>query len=174
MKLDFGGTAVRAFVLLSLIVWLGGEIFFGAVLAPVAFRTLPSAHLAGGVVRSALAVLHRIGLGCGAVLLLLQGFQLAVRSGRERRLVAARWGLVLGMMVLTAVSDIGVIGPMERDRLLAGGDITSLPRDSVVRTDFDGRHAWSTRIEGLVVVLGLGVVGLLAVEGSRERAAVQG
>ena len=170
----FGGTALRSLVLLALIVWLGGEIFFGAVLAPVAFWTLPTAHLAGGMVRAALVVLHRIGLGCGAVLLLLEGLEFVSRAGRERRLAAFRWGLVLGMMVLTAVSDVGVIRPMERDRLQAGGDITSLPRESALRVDFDRRHAWSTRIEGLVVVLGLGVVGLLAVEGPRERGTVEG
>ena len=42
-------TTLRAIKLLMLVIWLGGLIFFGAVLAPVAFTRLPSTHMAGMV-----------------------------------------------------------------------------------------------------------------------------
>jgi len=41
---------LRYLMLLSLIVWIGGLIFFAFVLAPTAFHVLPSTQLAGNVV----------------------------------------------------------------------------------------------------------------------------
>jgi uncharacterized membrane protein len=41
---------LRYLMLLSLIVWLGGLIFFSFVVAPTVFSVLPTRHLAGNVV----------------------------------------------------------------------------------------------------------------------------
>ncbi|HEX5434805.1 MAG TPA: DUF4149 domain-containing protein, partial [Candidatus Angelobacter sp.] len=43
-------TWLRALMLLCLVVWLGGIIFFGFVLAPAVFAVLPTHELAGNVV----------------------------------------------------------------------------------------------------------------------------
>ena len=40
---------LRFLMLLSLVVWIGGLIFFAFVLAPTAFQVLPSTHIAGNV-----------------------------------------------------------------------------------------------------------------------------
>jgi len=53
---------------LALTLWLGGILFFGAVLAPTAFRVLPTIHDAGLVVGASLASLHHIGLICAALI----------------------------------------------------------------------------------------------------------
>jgi uncharacterized membrane protein len=59
---------VRFLMLLSLIVWIGGIIFF-SVLAPVSFSVLPTRHLAGAIVGSMLSKLHWIAVGAGLVFL---------------------------------------------------------------------------------------------------------
>ena len=64
---------LRFLMLLSLIVWIGGLIFFAFVLAPTAFTipaVLPNTHLAGNVVGRALGKLHWIGLISGVVFLI--------------------------------------------------------------------------------------------------------
>ena len=55
-------------MLLALIVWVGGLIFF-PVLAGTAFSVLPSPHLAGLVVRRSLIILHWMGIVSGIVFL---------------------------------------------------------------------------------------------------------
>jgi uncharacterized membrane protein len=60
---------LRALMLLALIVWIGGIIFFAFVLAPTVFTVLPTHELAGNVVNPSLRSLHRIGLISGALFL---------------------------------------------------------------------------------------------------------
>ena len=45
-------------MLLSLVVWIGGLIFFAFVLAPTVFAVLPTRQLAGNVVNRSLGILH--------------------------------------------------------------------------------------------------------------------
>ena len=52
---------LRYLMLLSLVVWLGGLIFFSFVLAPTVFTVLPTRHLAGNVVSRSLTALHWMG-----------------------------------------------------------------------------------------------------------------
>ena len=52
---------LRFLMILSLAVWIGGLMFF-AVTAQTAFSVLPSRHLAGSVVASALGKLHWMAL----------------------------------------------------------------------------------------------------------------
>ena len=55
-------------MLLSLIVWIGGLIFF-PVVAQSAFSILPTRHLAGLVVGRSLGILHWMGMISGVVFL---------------------------------------------------------------------------------------------------------
>jgi hypothetical protein len=43
---------------------------------------------------------------------------------------------------------------------VAAGEIALLPATSPIRMEFDSLHAWSTRIEGAVLLLGLVVLYL--------------
>ena len=62
-------TFLRFLMLLSLVVWIGGLIFFAFVVAPTVFHPgiLPTRQLAGNVVNRSLGILHGIGLVCGIV-----------------------------------------------------------------------------------------------------------
>ena len=157
--------AARVLRLLAFAVWMGGIVFFGAVLAPTAVRTIgltaPFAELIG----RSLLLLHSIGLWCGVAIFVA----LRMLGARAYRL-SAQAALVLLMIVLTFVSSRLLILPMEQDRALAGGNINILIAGSPLRDDFNARHAWSTRVEGLILFAGLGLAVLIGMEaGLRER-----
>jgi hypothetical protein len=53
---------------------------------------------------------------------------------------------------------------MEVDRALAGGEVETAPSDNAGRMDFERLHTLSERLEGLVLLCGLGVVFVLSRE----------
>ena len=144
-------------MLLSLAVWLGALIFF-PVVAQISFTTLPSAHLAGLVVRGSLLKLHWMGLGCGVVFLACSLLYNRVLLGRTRALALSHI-LVVGMLAPTALSQFRIIPQMEALRVTAG-EINALAASDPLRMQFDSLHAWSTRVEGTVLVLGMVVLYL--------------
>src|SRR5258708_7571555 len=94
-------TFARFLQFLSLVVWIGGIIFFSFVEAPSLFKLLPTVALAGNVVGRSLATLHYMGLVCGAVFL---GASFLRRSPVQKPMRV----LVLLMMFLTGLSQFGV------------------------------------------------------------------
>jgi hypothetical protein len=142
-------------MLLSLAVWLGALIFF-PVVAQTSFTTLPSAHLAGLVVRGSLLKLHWMGFACGLVFLASSLLYNQILLGRARAFSFSHLLIVL-MLGLTALSQFRIIPQMETLRL-AAGEINALTPSDPVRMRFDSLHVWSTRIEGTVLVLGLMVL----------------
>jgi len=62
--------------------------------------------------------------------------------------------LVLTMLALTAISQFHIIPRMDTLRATTG-EMASLAADNPIRQQFDSLHAWSTRFEGTVLVLGL-------------------
>src|SRR5271167_1007475 len=100
---------VRFFMLLSLVVWVGGIAFFAFVLAPTVFHPgiLPSRQLAGQVVSHCLGILHWMGICCGAVFLVTSVIESQVVSGVPA-LLSARNLLVCAMIVLTLVSMFAI------------------------------------------------------------------
>ena len=155
-------TVIRTLLLLSLIVWLGAEIFFPVVAAVTFGQLAPDTHAAGQIVGALLRILHGMGMVCGVVLLALLALAPAWGIFKSRS-VLAPMVLALIMLALTAYSQYGIIPAMERDRLQAsGGVIDSLPVDSPARIDFNALHRRSTNVEGGVVLLGLAVIALVA------------
>ena len=142
---------LRAGMLLSLIVWIGGIIFFALVLAPTLFTVL-SPELAGNVVSPSLTKLHWIGLVAGAVFL---ACSLAYNRTKyaQLRLFSATHVLLVLMLLLTALSQF-VITPRLRE--LRSGPAGLESPD--IRADFDRLHAWSARTESGVLLMGLIVV----------------
>ncbi len=152
-------TFARTLRSLALVFWVGGILFFGAVLAPLAFRILGKSPEFGTLIGACLLMLHSAGLWCGVAIIV------AVRLlGRHARWTYVQLGLVIGMMLLTFVSNRFIVGPMEHERALAGGQIEALMPGSPLRADFEARHKWSTTVEGAVLLLGLGLVVIAASE----------
>jgi uncharacterized membrane protein len=154
---------LRFLMLLSLVVWVGGIIFFAFVLAPTAFNipaVLPNTHLAGNIVGRALGKLHWVATGCGVVFLISSLFYSSVTQG-SARVFAARNVLIVMMLLLTMISQFGIIPRMDALRAQVS-DFSAVPADSPVRVQFDALHVWSTRVESVVLLLGLVVVYLTA------------
>jgi hypothetical protein len=150
---------LRFLMLLSLIVWVGGLMFF-PVVAQTAFSVLPARHLAGAVVGRSLGILHWMGLFSGVVFL---GSSLLYSrlSGGEFHIFSSRNMLVCLMLGLTLVSQFSIIPRMDALRS-SMGEIDSVPADNTARVQFEALHAWSTRVEGGVLLLGLVVAYLAA------------
>jgi hypothetical protein len=142
-------------MLLALIVWVGGLIFF-PVLAGTAFSVLPSPHLAGLVVRRSLIILHWMGIVSGIVFLVT-----STLYARAISVFSARHLLVLLMLALTCISQFGIIPRMDRLRE-ALGDVASAAINNPLRMQFDAMHVWSTRVEVVILLIGLVVTYLTA------------
>lgn len=147
-------------MLLSLVLWIGGLIFFAFVLAPTAFKVLPTTHLAGNVVGASLGALHWIGIIAGVVYLISSMIYSYVTNGTAH-VFAFRHILLCLMLALTLVSQFGIIPRMDVLRASLG-EVSAVPVDNPQRMQFDALHVWSTRVEGAVLLLGLVVVYLTA------------
>ena len=158
--------------LLAIVVWLGGLLFFAAVLAPTAFSAavIERTHslvVSGMIVGAALRKLHAIGLVCGAVLLVAIGAEWLAKL-RGSRLVVPQVAAVLVMMGLTAYSQFSIVARMEADRR-AVGEIEDVPRGNAYRADFDRLHSRSVQLESGVMVVGMGLLVLVCLEGWDRR-----
>ncbi|MBV8208331.1 MAG: DUF4149 domain-containing protein [Acidobacteria bacterium] len=148
---------LRFLMLLALVVWVGGLVFFSFVEAPALFRLVP-AHLAGLVVARSLTALHWMGMAAGAVFLASAAF--ASRG-------ISKPALVVAMIALTAILQFGIMRRMEALRAaVPNGDISALAIQDPARQQFDRLHGYSTWFEGGVLLLGLITILLVA----RDRA----
>ena len=146
-------------MLLSLIVWIGGLIFF-PVLAQTAFSVLPTRQLAGAMVGRSLGILHWMGM-VSAIVFLASSLLLSRFSTGEAHLFAPRNVLICLMLLLTLISQFGIIPRMDAIRASIG-EIDATPPDLAAHVQFDALHHWSTRIESGVILLGLIVAYLTA------------
>jgi uncharacterized membrane protein len=151
---------LRFLMLLSLVGWIGGLIFFAFVLAPTAFSVLPTTHLAGNVVGRTLNKLHWIAIFSGIVFLISSLLYSRLVDGTSH-IFAARNILLCLMLALTLISQFGIIPRMDTLRA-SFGEVSAAPIDSPDRVRFDALHVWSTRVESAVLLLGLIVVYLTA------------
>lgn len=159
-------TILRFLILLSLAIWLGALIFF-PVVAQTSFTVLPSTHLAGLVVRNSLIALHWVGLFAGIIFLACSLIYNRFALGRFR-VFSASHILVVIMLALTAISQFKIIPRMDVLQITAG-EISALPASNPMRAQFDSLHAWSTRIEMTVLLLGLIVLYSVARRFSTSR-----
>lgn len=150
-------SVARFLIMLALVVWVGGIIFFSAVVAPALFTMLPKPELAAGVVGVSLTALHLIGIACGALVLVLT---FLIRVAKVK---AARTLLAL-MIVLTAISQFVVMPQMQHIRNLVGGSIEALPAKDAGRAEFNRLHQFSVTLEAATLVAGLVVIGFVSRE----------
>jgi hypothetical protein len=151
-------TLFHSLVYLALGVWLGALVFFGAVLAPLAFSELPplfpnpasGLHAAGTIVGGSLVRLHWIGLVCGLIFLVV-----LVVARKHYRSILPQAVLVVLMMVLTAYSQFSIIPRMDTARDSIGGNVNAVAENNPGRVIFDRLHQTSVHVEALVLLLGV-------------------
>ena len=139
---------MRFLMLLSLVVWVGGIIFFAFVVAPALFSILPTRQLAGNVVTRCLGAMHWMGVGCGVMFLACSIVQ------APARIASLRNGAIVGMLALTLISQVVLGGKMQRLRAEMG-EIDTVAVTDARRVEFNALHQWSTRLEVIVLLLGL-------------------
>jgi hypothetical protein len=159
---------LRLMQLLAMVVWAGGLIFFAFVLAPTAFHTLPTIHLAGAVVGASLKAFDLVALVCGAIFLLVTALMFLKAPMRIRGRYEMEF-LLAGVMVLaTAYIHWNVIPRMDADMAQAGGDTSKVEATNPAKIEFDKLHVMSERVEGGVMLLSIAVLFLM----SREQFAI--
>ena len=153
---------LRFLMLMSLVAWIGGLIFFAFVLAPTVFApgVLPNTHLAGNIVGRSLGKLHWIAILSGIIFLASSLIYSRITEGTSH-IFAARHLLICLMLGLTLVSQFWIIPRMDTLRAQVS-DFTQVAADNPARAEFDALHAWSTRVEGAVLLLGLVAVYMTA------------
>jgi uncharacterized protein DUF4149 len=159
---------LRAIRLLTIVIWVGGLIFFAFVEAQVAFHIMGTAPPFGALIAGSIGALNQMGQICG-LLFALSTLVLCSRAGTTgRKLLLAQALLVFLMMAATAVVQLRIVPAMERDRIAAGGEIDSAPPDNPARSDFNSMHTLSEEVEGTVLLLGLATVILMASESAGD------
>ena len=153
---------IRFLMLLSLVVWVGGLIFFAFVLAPTVFHPgiLPARQFAGNVVNRSLGIMHWMGLVCGVIFAAASMIDARVVDGAAHPF-ALRNLLIYAMILLTLIAMFGIASRMAvlRNEM---GFIDNVPPDDARRVEFNRLHVWSTRVEGAVLLLGLVLVYVTA------------
>jgi hypothetical protein len=164
-------TLFHSLVYLVLGLWLGALVFFGAVLAPIAFSQLPplfatpaaGIHAAGMIVGGSLVRLHWIGLFCGLIFLVV-----SVVARAHYRTIIPQAVLVLVMLLLTAYSQFSIIPRMDTARESVGGNVEAVAANNPGRQIFDRLHQRSVHVEGLVLLCGVGALVATAHWSRRE------
>ncbi len=153
---------LRFLMLLSLVVWIGGLIFFAFVMAPTLFNPsiLPTRQLAGNVVSRTLGILHWMAICCGLVFVTTSMIDSRLVNGVAEPF-AMRHLLVYLMILLTLVGMFGIATRMQALKTQMG-TIDDVPHDDARRVEFNRLHVWSTRVEGSVLFLGLALLFLTA------------
>ena len=152
---------LRTICLLTMVVWVGGLIFFAFILAPTAFHVIGLTPEFGRLIAGTLAILHPVGQVCGVVFLAATIATWYRAEARSRKIYVAQMWLALFMMAATAYVQLNIISAMEKDRTAAGGSIEAAPPENPAKLDFDRLHALSEKVEGTVLFLGLGVILLM-------------
>lgn len=161
-------TFIRSLILFALVLWIGGVLFFAAVVAPVAFgpvlRSIPDPatgfHIAGTFVRISLFRLHAIGMACGFLLILLTIFEKATLS--TRRSIKPHLVLLAVMLAFTAISQFAILPRMEVLRTQPAAAIDNPAVTTPAREKFNRLHRLSTQLESGVLLCGLALIVLYA------------
>lgn len=142
--------AVRYLYVLALVVWLGGMLILGALVAPATFDVLQAQEpvsgraLAGAVFGTTLARFHYVAYATGALLLLTLA---AMRIlGPRPAAFGVRAAIVLTMLGVALYSGTIVLQRIDTVQQDAGGLVSSLPATDARRIEFDQLHQLSIRL----------------------------
>jgi uncharacterized membrane protein len=161
--------ALRYVYVLALVVWLGGMVILGALVAPTTFEVLQSREpavgraIAGDVFGVTIARFHYVAYAAGALLL---ATLVAMRLlGPRPAAFAARTVIVTAMLAAALYSGLIVFRRIDVVQQETGGLASRLPSGDARRVRFDELHQLSTRLMVLNIV---GALVLLYWE-ARER-----
>ena len=155
-----GMLAVRYLALAALVVWLGGMVVLGVIVAPTTFRVLQDADPGGGrVIAGALfgELLSRFDLlayTCGGVVLV--ALFVMKFLGPPPAAFVVRAAIVAAMLAIAVYSGVSVSREIARIQAAVATPVHELPAADPRRVRFDALHRTSTTL--MTVNMGLGLV----------------
>ncbi len=151
--------AVRYLSLTALVVWLGGMVVLGVLVAPSTFRVLQAQDpvagriLAGALFGDILRQFHFLAYACGAIMLVCLLVMKLV--GPSLRGFPQRLAIVLVMLALAVYSGVPVTNEIVHVQSQVQGPMKDLPQTDPRRARFDRLHATSTTLMTINMALGL-------------------
>ncbi|HEY0564165.1 MAG TPA: DUF4149 domain-containing protein, partial [Terriglobales bacterium] len=150
-------TLLRTLMLLALVIWIGGIVFFSAVEAPEVVHVLGVGNPAfAEIINRSLSILHYFGFACGLLFIFAD---LAVRATARQNIIAGdvsavraaqssdvRILLVCAMLALTAFSQFGIMRRMHVIRTSNAG-FEQLSPATPARVEFSRLHRYSVDTE---------------------------
>jgi uncharacterized membrane protein len=154
--------ALRYVYVLALVVWLGGMVILGALVAPTTFQVLQTAApetgrlLAGELFSAILTRFHYLAYGAGALLFVT----LAVMAilGPRPAAFAIRMAIITLMLAIAVYSGVAVLGELAALQRAAGTLPSQLAAGDPSRLRFDHLHQLSTRLMTVNVVAALALL----------------
>src|SRR5688572_18974710 len=142
--------ALRYVYVLALVVWLGGMVLLGAIVAPTTFEVLQAGEpitgraLAGDLFGAILGRFHYVAYAAGGVLWL----SLAIMAvlGPRPASYAIRSGIIAVMLGVALYSGFIVLRRVDAIQQEVGRLPSLLPAGDSRRTEFDALHLLSTRL----------------------------
>jgi hypothetical protein len=153
---------VRYAVLAALVVWLGGMLVLGGLVAPSAFRILQAADpdhgrvLAGALFGDILRQFSLLTYLCGAVALV--GLFLMKFVGPPPAAFVLRAAIIAAMLAIALYSGVLVSREIAQIQASAGGPVSHLPDSDPRRARFEALHRTSAAL--MTINMGLGLVSL--------------
>jgi uncharacterized membrane protein len=144
--------ALRFVAALSLVVWLGGVIAIGSVVAPAAFAVLPVGD-AASLVGETLRRFHLVSYAAGLVLLV--SLTLMALLGPRPHAFAVRIATVSVMLAAMLASGAWIDRRIAALRTEIGVPVGSLAAQDPRRLEFGRLHGLSTSLMGIVAAGGL-------------------
>jgi hypothetical protein len=143
--------AVLFLYLLSLVCWLGGMVFFSALVAPVVFKVLPIAE-AGKLQAVLFPRYYLLGYICGVIGLIGSIYLCATRTPRV-------WWAMAAVALLIALGLTVYAGAVVRPRVDAIRTVSEEANpDPARRAEFDRLHHLSVLLNGAVMLLDVGAL----------------
>ena len=161
--------ALRYVYVLALVVWLGGMIVLGALVAPATFQVLQSIEpvtgraLAGEVFGVTIARFHYVAYAAGGLLLVTLAAMALL--GPRPAAYAVRSALVACMLAVALYSGLVVLSRIDAIQRDVVGLPSELPAGDARRVRFDELHLLSTRL----MLLNMGGALVLLYWEARER-----
>lgn len=152
-------TFLTVLLFLLLAIWVGGMFGFGALYAPVLFRSLSSRDQAGQIAGQTLARIDTLGLIAGGVITLITLLQV---FGTGAPLDVVRVVIALAMVALVGYSTAVVRSRLNAIRTEMGKPIDEVEETDPKRVEYNRYHKLSTRIYGIVLFLGIALIVLSA------------
>jgi uncharacterized membrane protein len=141
---------LRYVYVLALVIWLGGMVALGALVAPTTFEVLQTREpasgraLAGEVFGQTIARFHYVEYGAGALLVVaLVTMRLL---GPRPAAFGARTLIAAGMLATALYSGLVVLRRIDAIQQDVGGLASRLPASDPRRLRFDELHQLSTRL----------------------------